>query len=245
MRWIVVAAVILMLGACSGANPGTAAPTTAVSTTAVSTTAVSTTAVPTTSEPTTEPTATTVPPTAASTTPAPPPPPPTTARPRPQPADPATVVQRFYAAINDHDYQRAWALGGRNLGNRSYEAFVAGFGDTDHDDLEVTGVRGQLVDVTLVATQDGCSRQTIYAGTYRVVGGVITSGRLHVIDRTGAGPTGPTGPTDNCDPAYPDLCIPPPPPDLDCSEIGRHDFTVLPPDPHHFDRDRDGIGCEE
>jgi hypothetical protein len=48
----------------------------------------------------------------------------------------------------------------------------------------------------------------------------------------------------NCDPAYPDVCIPPPPPDLDCGEIPYRDFRVLPPDPHRFDRDKDGVGCE-
>ncbi|MGA9159879.1 MAG: thermonuclease family protein [Actinomycetota bacterium] len=48
-----------------------------------------------------------------------------------------------------------------------------------------------------------------------------------------------------CDPAYPDGCIPPPPPDLDCSDIDRRRFTVLPPDPHNFDGDHNGIGCEE
>jgi hypothetical protein len=48
----------------------------------------------------------------------------------------------------------------------------------------------------------------------------------------------------NCDPAYPDVCIPPPPPDLDCADIADRRFTVLPPDPHHFDGDGDGIGCE-
>jgi hypothetical protein len=52
----------------------------------------------------------------------------------------------------------------------------------------------------------------------------------------------------NCAPSYPDFCIPPPPPDLDCADIGRHNFTVLwdvpDPDPHHFDGDKDGIGCE-
>jgi hypothetical protein len=49
---------------------------------------------------------------------------------------------------------------------------------------------------------------------------------------------------DNCDSSYPDICIPPFPPDLDCSDIADKDFTVLPPDPHGFDRDGDGIGCE-
>ncbi len=47
-----------------------------------------------------------------------------------------------------------------------------------------------------------------------------------------------------CDPSYPTVCIPPPPPDLDCGDISYRRFTVLPPDPHHFDGDADGIGCE-
>jgi len=51
-------------------------------------------------------------------------------------------------------------------------------------------------------------------------------------------------PTRNCDPSYPDFCIPPPPPDLDCPEIGETDFTVQGSDPHGFDGDNDGVGCE-
>ena len=51
-------------------------------------------------------------------------------------------------------------------------------------------------------------------------------------------------PAKNCDPSYPTVCIPPPPPDLDCADIPYKDFKVLPPDPHHFDGDHDGIGCE-
>lgn len=47
-----------------------------------------------------------------------------------------------------------------------------------------------------------------------------------------------------CDAAYPDVCIPPQPPDLDCSQISYTNFTVLAPDPHRFDGDRDGVGCE-
>jgi micrococcal nuclease len=47
-----------------------------------------------------------------------------------------------------------------------------------------------------------------------------------------------------CDPAYPDVCIPPPPPDLDCADVPYRRFRVLPPDPHNFDGDRNGIGCE-
>ncbi len=47
-----------------------------------------------------------------------------------------------------------------------------------------------------------------------------------------------------CDAAYPTVCIPPPPPDLDCGDIAYRNFKVLAPDPHHFDSDHDGIGCE-
>jgi hypothetical protein len=49
----------------------------------------------------------------------------------------------------------------------------------------------------------------------------------------------------NCDRAYPDVCIAPPPPDLDCKDVPHQNFRVLPPDPHRFDgKDKDGIGCE-
>ena len=47
-----------------------------------------------------------------------------------------------------------------------------------------------------------------------------------------------------CDAAYPTVCIPSPPPDLNCGDITAKNFTVKSPDPHKLDGDRDGIGCE-
>ncbi|HSB49781.1 MAG TPA: hypothetical protein VLC72_00425 [Nitrosopumilaceae archaeon] len=47
-----------------------------------------------------------------------------------------------------------------------------------------------------------------------------------------------------CEPSYPDVCIPVYPPDLDCDEIEFSDFRVSGTDPHGFDSDKDGIGCE-
>lgn len=47
-----------------------------------------------------------------------------------------------------------------------------------------------------------------------------------------------------CDPSYPGVCIPPPPPDLDCSDIPYRNFRVVGRDPHHFDGNHNGIGCE-
>jgi hypothetical protein len=57
-------------------------------------------------------------------------------------------------------------------------------------------------------------------------------------------PTAFNAASSNCDPSYPDVCIPSPPPDLNCDDIPYRRFRVLPPDPHGFDRDKDGIGCE-
>jgi micrococcal nuclease len=49
---------------------------------------------------------------------------------------------------------------------------------------------------------------------------------------------------EGCDPSYPDVCIPPAPPDLNCGDIPHRRFRVVGDDPHRFDRDKDGIGCE-
>ena len=48
----------------------------------------------------------------------------------------------------------------------------------------------------------------------------------------------------NCHPSYPGVCIPPPPPELDCKDISYRRFQVIAPDPHNFDGDGDGFGCE-
>ncbi|MGE0569844.1 MAG: thermonuclease family protein [Dehalococcoidia bacterium] len=50
----------------------------------------------------------------------------------------------------------------------------------------------------------------------------------------------------DCDPAYPDVCIAPVASvgDLDCGDIPYRRFRVLPPDPHRFDADKNGLGCE-
>ena len=52
-------------------------------------------------------------------------------------------------------------------------------------------------------------------------------------------------PQEDCDPAYPDDCLPSPTLDLDCAQVGhrmRVDHSYG--DPHRLDADRDGIGCD-
>jgi hypothetical protein len=69
------------------------------------------------------------------------------------------------------------------------------------------------------------------------------------LSNAGSPPPPPPPPSGGkCAASYPTVCIPPPPPDLDCGDITYRNFTVrwdvADPDPHHFDGDRDGIGCE-
>jgi len=75
--------------------------------------------------------------------------------------------------------------------------------------------------VTALKTANGLARDVIYPGQSLLVRNV------------------------SCDPAYPSVCLPPSPPDLDCPQITAGEFAVLAPDPHRFDADGDGVGCED
>lgn len=81
-------------------------------------------------------------------------------------------------------------------------------------------------------------------GNYRAAERAARSGGRGLWTRC-AGPPPPGG---NCHASYPTVCIPPPPPDLDCGQIAHRGFRVrhdVPSsDPHGFDGDRDGVGCE-
>jgi hypothetical protein len=48
-----------------------------------------------------------------------------------------------------------------------------------------------------------------------------------------------------CDSSYPNNCIFPAPPDLDCSDIPHRSFRVQGTDSHQFDQDGDGLGCRK
>jgi hypothetical protein len=48
-----------------------------------------------------------------------------------------------------------------------------------------------------------------------------------------------------CDDSYPDVCIPPYPPDLDCPQVGYVNIRVVGSDPHGLDDGgTPGVGCE-
>ncbi len=76
-----------------------------------------------------------------------------------------------------------------------------------------------------------------YTMRYLLNGEVIAQGLFEI---AAAAPE-----ADECDPSYPDFCIPSSPPDLDCKDVEPHkNFTVRGDDPHRFDADNDGLGCE-
>lgn len=58
------------------------------------------------------------------------------------------------------------------------------------------------------------------------------------------GGTGGGGGGAKCDPAYPTVCIAPPPPDKDCDDVPYANFKAKPADPHGFDGNNDGVACE-
>jgi cytoskeletal protein RodZ len=84
---------------------------------------------------------------------------------------PAATVRAYVAAINGHDYVRAWSLGGQNAGG-SYSGFVSGFSTTATDTLTVVSVSGDVVTARLTAVQTDGTVDT-YQGTYTVHHGVI------------------------------------------------------------------------
>jgi hypothetical protein len=92
------------------------------------------------------------------------------------PLGPAATVQAYVAAINDHDYAKAWDLGGKNTGS-SYNSFVSGFSNTAQDNLTVVSVNGNVVTVKLAAAQTNGSVNDFH-GTYTVNDGVITQSRI-------------------------------------------------------------------
>jgi micrococcal nuclease len=91
----------------------------------------------------------------------------------------------------------------------------------------------------------GLARVYVYDRPFQRLGayrGAERAGRAHAPACTTTAPAPAAG--SNCDPSYPGVCIPPPPPDLDCADVPHTGFRVTGADPHRFDGDADGIGCE-
>jgi len=96
---------------------------------------------------------------------------------------PAATVRAYYAAINDHDYPRAWQLvGGTKTQTTDYNGFVQGFNGTENDDVTIVSVSGNVVTIRLAATQTSGAVKN-YEGTYTVTNGVITQSRIQPVSQ--------------------------------------------------------------
>ncbi len=87
---------------------------------------------------------------------------------------PQAVVQRYIAAISQHDWPLVWQLGGKNLG-QSYDQMVAGYSTTSKDVITSIQADGNSVSLVIDAYQDSGAVQA-YNLQYEVVDGEIVSG---------------------------------------------------------------------
>jgi hypothetical protein len=97
----------------------------------------------------------------------------------------AKTMINFWDAINRRDWQRVWDLGGSNLGG-SYTQMINGYDSTADVSGTVYQDDGQQVAVAVLAREsDG--RTQLYRGDYHVVGGVIQTGALKLLETDSGG----------------------------------------------------------
>jgi hypothetical protein len=92
---------------------------------------------------------------------------------------PSAVVGSFLTAINDHNWEKVWLLGGKNL-STSYASMVYGFRLTGHDVMTGLTTDGHVVTVGIRAHETNGAVQ-VYLLRYVVKGGIITSGQSTLI----------------------------------------------------------------
>jgi Trypsin-like peptidase domain len=101
-------------------------------------------------------------------------------------SDPKAVVLAFYDAVNARDYDRAWVLGGKNLGKHPNAASLGkGYKDTISSDIAVDSVDGTTVNIRLWATEQTPNGKQLaqFSGFYIVENGMIVRGKLTLIKR--------------------------------------------------------------
>jgi micrococcal nuclease len=171
----------------------------------------------------------------------------------PETVDPRTTVQCFGREASAYAHL---LLGGRSV-RLEYDASQGRLDRYGRTLAYVWMPDGRMFNQVMVA--DGYAHEYTYSVPYRYQAVFIAAER-HARDAqlglwspsTCNGDTttpatsapGIVAPTSRCDPSYPTVCIPPPPPDLDCADVPYRRFPVVGADPHHFDSDHDGIGCE-
>ena len=90
------------------------------------------------------------------------------------------MVRAYIAAVNQHNWPRAWALGGKNLGE-SYRQLITGYAHTSHVLIISLTASGPAVTVLTTATETNGTAQR-YRLSYLVSHGTITAGQSTLIN---------------------------------------------------------------
>ena len=104
------------------------------------------------------------------------------------------------------------------------------------------GEAGQTI--TEYALILGLFALVVIVGLLVLAGGI--GGTFSLFDDPSSPPSALRPPVASCDPNYEGACVPPYPPDIDCSDLdalGIDTVRVTGSDPHRLDPDHDGIGC--
>jgi hypothetical protein len=102
---------------------------------------------------------------------------------------PASVVYAYYAAVNDREWPKAWALVGHPsaIGSAAYDYWAYGYGCTLRDQITGITTRGATVLVSVRAQESGGLTQS-YRFSYVVKDGILT--RPQTLSITGGAPRG-------------------------------------------------------
>ena len=105
------------------------------------------------------------------------------------PAGPASVVYAYYAAVNDREWPKAWAIAGQPapVGSAAYNQWAEGYGCTLRDQVTSITARGTALLVSVRAQESGGVTQT-YRFSYVVRDGVLTHPQM--LSFTGHAPQG-------------------------------------------------------
>jgi hypothetical protein len=104
-------------------------------------------------------------------------------------AGPASVVYAYYAAVNDREWPKAWALAGQPapVGSAAYSQWADGYGCTVRDQVTSITAHGAALLVSVRAQESGGVTQT-YRFSYVVRDGVLTHPQM--LSFTGHAPQG-------------------------------------------------------
>jgi hypothetical protein len=109
----------------------------------------------------------------------------------------------------------------------TYSNLDAPLGYENRRIFDISAFRGQRIRIYLVGTENGSARTSFLVDDFALLSASKTGNQ-------------------RCDPCYTGtgVCVPPAPPDHNCSDLPWKNFHACPADPQGLDGNHDGIACE-